>query len=403
MPSASRASRRPLAGSAARAPGTSASAASSRLGDQAVPLSRGGGERGVGQVLAGPESGQHRSRGQPGEDQAAVAGHAGRSGQPPGARPGGADEQLPEVVVVGGRAAHHRDRPGPGGGGQRGGQGRRRGRARLGRRPGRRCCRSPAASIVAAASRATRRVRRFMTTSARCRAALASRTANDDLVAVVPGPGSVLSSSRTRPARSMTKAMSGWPIMEPGGQDLSARSRSPAIPAGAGGRCRSGTASSAPGSGVPGGRTPGCRRPGGRWGWRRPRPVRPAASRRRGAARPARNSWAISGQSLVHTGSRKVSSTTLPRRLARLTVRPCWSVSWKGLAGKFSGAVDAGDGLGQDRVGVRAGLGGGHRRRAEDDQPDRADGGDGADARRGGQCLAHARRAGPGLASSPPG
>ena len=28
----------------------------------------------------------------------------------------------------------------------------------------------------------------------------------------------------------------------------------------------------------------------------------------------------------------------MPRRLARLTVWPCWSVSWKGLAGKFSGA-----------------------------------------------------------------
>jgi hypothetical protein len=36
------------------------------------------------------------------------------------------------------------------------------------------------------------------------RAALASRTANEDLVAVVPGPGSVFSSSRTRPARSIT-------------------------------------------------------------------------------------------------------------------------------------------------------------------------------------------------------
>src|SRR5215470_11847857 len=54
----------------------------------------------------------------------------------------------------------------------------------------------------------------------------------------------------------------------------------------------------------------------------------------------ARNAWAISGQSVVHTGSRKVSSTTLPRRLARLTVWPCWSVRAKPLAGKFSGAAD---------------------------------------------------------------
>ena len=37
-----------------------------------------------------------------------------------------------------------------------------------------------------------------------CRAASASRTANDDLVAVVPGPGPVLSSPRTRPVWSMT-------------------------------------------------------------------------------------------------------------------------------------------------------------------------------------------------------
>ena len=51
--------------------------------------------------------------------------------------------------------------------------------------------------------------------------------------------------------------------------------------------------------------------------------------RRRASARPARNSWAISGQSVVQTGSRKVSSTTLPRRLARVTGRPSWSVSGK--------------------------------------------------------------------------
>jgi hypothetical protein len=42
----------------------------------------------------------------------------------------------------------------------------------------------------------------------------------------------------------------------------------------------------------------------------------------------SRNSQA-SGQSLVDTGSRKVkvSSTTLSRRLARVMVRPCWSVN----------------------------------------------------------------------------
>ena len=39
------------------------------------------------------------------------------------------------------------------------------------------------------------------------------------------------------------------------------------------------------------------------------------------------------GQSVVHTGSRKVISTTLPRRLASETVRPSWSVSEKPGAG----------------------------------------------------------------------
>src|SRR5450755_2670897 len=53
----------------------------------------------------------------------------------------------------------------------------------------------------------------------------------------------------------------------------------------------------------------------------------------------ARNSCAISGQSLVHTGSRNVSRTTLPRRLARLTWLPFWSVSWNDGAAKFSGAL----------------------------------------------------------------
>ena len=44
----------------------------------------------------------------------------------------------------------------------------------------------------------------------------------------------------------------------------------------------------------------------------------------------------MSGQSVVHTGSRKVSSTTLPRRLARETCRPSWLVSVKLGAGVSS-------------------------------------------------------------------
>src|SRR5271166_6863310 len=43
----------------------------------------------------------------------------------------------------------------------------------------------------------------------------------------------------------------------------------------------------------------------------------------------------MSGQSVLHTGSRKVISTTLPRRLARETVWPFWSVSEKVGAGRF--------------------------------------------------------------------
>ena len=46
------------------------------------------------------------------------------------------------------------------------------------------------------------------------------------------------------------------------------------------------------------------------------------------------NSCAMIGQSVVHTGSRKVISTTLPRRLASETVRPSWSVSVKLGAGR---------------------------------------------------------------------
>ena len=49
-------------------------------------------------------------------------------------------------------------------------------------------------------------------------------------------------------------------------------------------------------------------------------------------------SWAISGQSDVHTGSRKVSATVLPRRLARVTVRPRWSVRVNAGATKLAGA-----------------------------------------------------------------
>src|SRR5450756_823255 len=44
----------------------------------------------------------------------------------------------------------------------------------------------------------------------------------------------------------------------------------------------------------------------------------------------------MSGQSVVQTGSRNVSSTTLPRRLDSATFRPSWLVSVKSGAGVFS-------------------------------------------------------------------
>ena len=54
------------------------------------------------------------------------------------------------------------------------------------------------------------------------------------------------------------------------------------------------------------------------------------------SASAARISWAMIGQSVVQTGSRKVSSTTLPRRPASDTWRPSWLVSVKFGAGVSS-------------------------------------------------------------------
>src|SRR5215469_17434784 len=55
----------------------------------------------------------------------------------------------------------------------------------------------------------------------------------------------------------------------------------------------------------------------------------------------ARISWAMTGQSVVQTGSRKVSSTTLPRRLASDTWRTSWLVSVKFGAGVSSAPDDS--------------------------------------------------------------
>ena len=80
---------------------------------------------------------------------------------------------------------------------------------------------------------------------------------------------------------------------------------------------------------------------------------------------------------MVQTGSRKVSSTTLPRRLASETRRPSWLVSVKPGAG-VSICPDA-----PARPAAMIGSaflftrGERHRRRADQDHPDRGDRGDG--------------------------
>ena len=62
----------------------------------------------------------------------------------------------------------------------------------------------PALSIATAGSSGACLARPAHDCPIACRAALASRTANEDLVAVVPGPGWVASSPRTCPLWSMT-------------------------------------------------------------------------------------------------------------------------------------------------------------------------------------------------------
>ena len=85
----------------------------------------------------------------------------------------------------------------------------------------------------------------------------------------------------------------------------------------------------------------------------------------------------MSGQSVVHTGSRKVSSTTLPRRLASETCWPSWLVSVKlgrGLcrAGPWRRRWPAA------MIGsaLRFAEANGHRRRADQDHAERAEPGD---------------------------
>ena len=84
----------------------------------------------------------------------------------------------------------------------------------------------------------------------------------------------------------------------------------------------------------------------------------------------------MSGQSVVHTGSRNVSSTTLPRRLARETCRPSWLVSVKFGGRRVELAAGAGERLRDDRVGGPVDGGEGHRRRPDQDHAKRPGPGD---------------------------
>ena len=96
-----------------------------------------------------------------------------------------------------------------------------------------------------------------------------------------------------------------------------------------------------------------------------------------------RNSCASSGQSVVQNRVEEGQQHHLAVQTGQRDI-PAMLV---GEAERRGGGVQRGagavDGLRQDGVGDRAGLGGGHRRRAQDDDADRADRSDGADAGRG--------------------
>ena len=360
VPSVSSASRRPLAGCGGqgvrgRRPGRRRAGRVTRL-CRCPGWWRAGSRSGPGWAGTRPAA----TRPAAGEDEAAVV-----------ATPGGVASRHVLAAGRGGRTAARsccawaaeppitRDRPGPGGGDQRGGQGRRSGgrRPRAAGWPDRAAAaRRPAIAAARASSGGQRGRGAVHEDLSACRAASASTDGERGLGGRGARAGvEVQFLAQTCPAWSMTKAMSLCADHRARGQDLRGDRRSRfQTCCELGGSCRSGTASSARRPGVPGGRTPGCRRPGCTAGCRRPRPARPAGRRRRAAGRPARNSCAISGQSVVHTGSRKVSSTTLPRRLARRH-RPAVLVGeLEGLAGKFSGAVDPS--IASARIGSAIGL-----------------------------------------------
>ena len=162
-----------------------------------------------------------------GDVEAAVVGHPGRGRQPPPRRSRRPHEKLPEVILLGRRAAHVHDRPagsrGAGEGRSQRGCGRNRRRARVRRRfgaaargqhAGRRDHGAGRGSGGAGSSPAGHVHDCFDTRWA----ALVSSAANDDSVLAVPGPGSKLSSVRVFPPASITKATSLWPIIPPAGR-----------------------------------------------------------------------------------------------------------------------------------------------------------------------------------------
>ena len=234
--------RRPAAGQRDEAAAGAAGQSIGRVGETGGHRARrrpagaavaGGRERREREILAGPEPGHQRPAGADvetagaGDVETAVVGYPGRGRQPPPRRSGRPHEQLPEVVLLGRRAAHLHDRPaGPCGAGegrsQRGcGRNRRRARVRRrfgaaarGQHAGRRGHDAGRGALGAGSSPAGRVHDCFET----CWAALVSSAANDDSVLAVPGPGSKLSSVRVFPPASITKATSLWPIIPPAGR-----------------------------------------------------------------------------------------------------------------------------------------------------------------------------------------
>ena len=100
----------------------------------------------------------------------------------------------------------------------------------------------------------------------------------------------------------------------------------------------------------------------------------------------------MSGQSVVQTGSRKVSTTTWPADRASVTRRPCWSTSEKPHAGVSRGSGVPLIASVEDRVGVRVRRRERHRRGADEHDDRRRSSAAATWSRYGGDARGRARR-----------